>query len=55
MKIKLNTKSEIIQHIKTNTIFKDAQFYVNKKGDLTMSLDGEFVDHTWKAQTFINK
>ena len=55
MKTKLNTKSEIIKHIKTKTIFKDAQFYVNKKGDLTMSLDGDFVDHDWKVGTFINK
>ena len=55
MKTKLITKSEIIKHIKTNTIWKGAEFYVTKKGDLTMSLDGDFVDHTWKAETFINK
>ncbi len=46
------TKTEIIVGI--TKLFKNAQFYVTTKGDLTMSLEGEFVDHTWEKGTFIN-
>lgn len=46
------TKTEIIKGIKE--LFKDAQFYVTSEGDLTMSLDGEFVNHIWEKGTFTN-
>tara|TARA_R110001599_G_scaffold63602_4_gene177173 strand:- start:3498 stop:3683 length:186 start_codon:yes stop_codon:yes gene_type:complete len=46
------TKSEIIKGVKE--LFNNAQFYVTIGGDLTMSLDGQFVDHRWTKGTFIN-
>ena len=48
-----NTKTQIIENLKK--VFNNAKFYVTDKGDLTMSLDGKFVDHEWKKETFINK
>jgi len=47
------TKTEIIAGIKK--LFTNAQFYVTAQGELTMSLEGEFVDHTWAKGTFINE
>ncbi len=35
--------------------FEKAEFYVTNNGDLTMSLDGMFVDHKWNKGTFVNK
>jgi len=36
-------------------VFENPQFYIKPNGDLTMSLDGKFVDHTWECGTWINK
>ena len=47
------TKTQIIEGLKK--VFINPQFYVTKEGDLTMSLDGKFVDHKWKKGTFTNK
>ena len=47
------TKTQIIENLKK--VFKNAMFFVTDKGDLTMSLDGKFVDHEWKKGTFTNK
>lgn len=47
------TKTQIQNTI--NKAFNNPQFFVKENGDLTMSLEGEFVDHTWKAGTFLNK
>jgi hypothetical protein len=49
----MNTKTEIIKGIKK--VFNEAKFYVKQNGDLTMSLDGNFVDHKWTKDSFINK
>ena len=49
----MNTKTEIIKGIKK--VFNEAEFYVKQNGDLTMSLDGNFVDHKWTKDSFINK
>jgi len=46
------TKTEIIAGI--NKVFTNAQFYVTATGDLTMSLEGDFVDHKWAKGTFKN-
>ena len=46
------SKTQIIQIVRQS--LPNAQFYVTKKGDLTMSLEGEFIDHEWKKGTFIN-
>lgn len=51
--MKVFTKSEIIKGIKK--LFNNAKFYVTIDGDLTMSLDGQFVDHRWISGTYINK
>ena len=47
------TKTEIIEGLEK--VFNNPQFYVTDKGDLTMSLDGKFVDNKWEEGTFINK
>ena len=49
----MKTKTEIIKCLKK--VFQNSQFYVKTNGDLTMSLDGQFVDHTWNKGTFINR
>jgi len=46
------TENQIITDLR-NLLNPNAFFYTKENGDLTMSLDGEFVDHTWKAGTFI--
>ncbi len=46
------TKTEIIEGI--TKVFTNAQFFVKENGDLTMSLNGQFVDHTWNKGTFTN-
>ena len=46
------TKTEIIAGL--TKVFTEAQFFVTSAGDLTMSLDGDFVDHKWANGTFIN-
>jgi hypothetical protein len=46
------SKLEIIEGVRE--VFPHAQFYTTKEGDLTMSLEGEFVDHVWEKGTFIN-
>jgi len=51
--MKLFTKTEIKQGVRN--LFPYAKFYVTKKGNLTMSFEGEFVNHEWKKGTFINK
>ena len=51
--MKTYTKTEIIKRLKK--VFTNPQFYVTKNGDLTMSLDGHFVDHKWNKGDFINK
>ena len=48
-----NTKTQIITGL--TKVFHNPLFYVTKQGDLTMSLDGKFVDHTWSKGTYINK
>tara|TARA_R110000751_G_scaffold114091_2_gene213450 strand:+ start:284 stop:436 length:153 start_codon:yes stop_codon:yes gene_type:complete len=47
------TKTQIINGIKET--FNNAKFHTTTDGDLTMSLDGKFVDHKWNKGTFINK
>jgi len=47
------TKTEIKSVVRR--LFSDAKFYVELNGDLTMSLKGQFIDHTWKSGTFINE
>jgi len=47
------TKKQIIKGL--TKVFNNAEFYVTKQGDLTMSLEGQFVDHTWSKGTYINK
>ena len=49
----LFTKTEIMKGVLK--IFPNTQFYLTKKGTLEMSFEGEFVDHEWKKETFINK
>ena len=51
--MKTYTKTEIIKGLKKG--LQNPQFYIKKNGDLTMSLDGQFVDHTWNKGTFINR
>jgi hypothetical protein len=46
------TKTQIISGL--TKVFTGAQFFVTPKGNLTMSLDGEFVDHEWLKGTFVN-
>lgn len=46
------TENQIITDLR-NLLNPNAFFYTKENGDLTMSLDGEFVDHTWPAGTFI--
>jgi len=46
------TENQIITDLR-NLLNPNAQFYIKANGDLTMSLEGEFVDHTWPAGTFI--
>jgi len=46
------TKTQIISGI--TKVFTEAQFFVTSTGDLTMSLDGDFVDHKWLKGTFVN-
>lgn len=46
------SKTEIIKGIKK--VFTDAQFYVTPEGDLTMSIDGQYVEHKWKKGTYKN-
>lgn len=52
---KMLTKSQIINGIKEVTGFELAEFFVTAQGNLTMTLDGMFVEHTWNKGTFINK
>ena len=47
------SKTQIIQQVRE--LLPNTQFYVTKDGDLTMSLEGQFIDHEWKKGTFINK
>lgn len=47
------TKTQIIEGI--TKAFKGAQFFVKENGDLTMSLEGDFIDKTWEKGTFINE
>ena len=53
--IKMYTKTQIIKGLNSIVGFEKAEFYVTDNGDLTMSLDGMFVDHKWKVGTFLNK
>ena len=46
------TEKQIITDLR-NLLNPNAKFYTKDNGDLTMSLDGDFVDHTWAAGTFI--
>ena len=46
------TKTQIIEGM--TKVFSEAQFYITSKGDLTMSLDGDFVEHKWNKGTFTN-
>ena len=46
------SKTQIIQVLKKE--FTNAQFYVTPDGSLTMSLDGQYVDHKWKKGTYTN-
>ena len=46
------TKTQIIAGL--TKVFTGAQFFVTPTGDLTMRLDGEFVDHKWLKGTFVN-
>ena len=46
------SKTQIIKGVRQS--LPNAQFYVTKQGNLTMSLEGEFIDHEWKKGTFIN-
>tara|TARA_R110001599_G_scaffold130137_1_gene305136 strand:+ start:338 stop:718 length:381 start_codon:yes stop_codon:yes gene_type:complete len=46
------TEKQIITDLR-NLLNPSAKFYIKDNGDLTMSLDGDFVDHTWAAGTFI--
>lgn len=46
------TENQIITDLR-NLLNPNAFFYTKENGDLTMSLDGEFVDHVWAAGTFI--
>ena len=47
------TKTQIISEL--TKVFTGAQFFVTTTGDLTMSLDGDFVDHKWLKGTFVNR
>ena len=46
------TEKQIITDLR-NLLNPNAQFYTKENGDLTMSLEGGYVDHTWAAGTFI--
>jgi len=47
------SKTQIIQQVRE--LLPSTQFYLTKDGNLTMSLEGEFIDHEWQKGTFINK
>tara|TARA_R100000655_G_scaffold70917_1_gene109303 strand:- start:31 stop:186 length:156 start_codon:yes stop_codon:yes gene_type:complete len=51
--MKLFTKKQIIEGVRK--LFPNSKFYVTKDEDLTMSFEGQFVNHQWKKGTFINK
>lgn len=46
------TEKQIITDLR-NLLNPNAKFFTKENGDLTMSLDGWYVDHTWAAGTFI--
>ena len=46
------TEKQIITDLR-NLLNPSAKFYIKDNGDLTVSLDGDFVDHSWAAGTFI--
>lgn len=48
------TEKEIIRDLK-NILGDSTRFFKKENGDLTMSLDGEYVDHTWASGTFTDQ